>query len=84
MAAAAAEPTYQIGLAAAAALAGLVLARTMQALIYDDLLGRWGPMYDRTLDGPVVLGVLGVGLAVGTLLVLGAQQGRRAVVRHRA
>ena len=78
------EPTTQIGLAVGAALAGLVLARATQALIYDDLLGRWGPMFDRTLDGPVVLGVLGLGLAVGTLLVLGGQQGRRAVVRHRA
>ena len=74
----------QIGLAVTAALGGLVLARATQAMIYDDLLGRWGPLFDRTLDGPVVLGVLGAGLAVGTLIVLGAQQGRRAVVRHRA
>ncbi len=78
------EPMAQIGLAVTAALGGLVLARATQALIYDDLLGRWGPLFDRSLDGPVVLGVLGAGLAVGTLLVLGAQQGRRAVVRHRA
>ncbi|MEP0547441.1 MAG: ABC transporter permease [Rhodothermales bacterium] len=77
-----ADPAVQIGMAVGAALAGLVLAHATQALVYDDLLGRWGPMFDRGLDGPVVLGVLGVGLAVGVLLVAGSQQ--RGGVRHRA
>lgn len=75
-----ADAGTHVGLAVVGAVAGLGIARVTQAIIYDDLLGRWGHLLDRSLDAPVILGVLGVGLGVGALMVHGA---RRAVARVR-
>ncbi len=54
-----------LGVAVAAALLGLALARGVREAVVGPLFGRWGSLFDHQADGPVVVAVLGLGIVTG-------------------
>lgn len=54
-----------LGLAVAAALLGLALARGLREAVASSLFGRWGTLFDHQADGPVVVAVLMLGIVTG-------------------